>query len=40
MDGREGSQRSIDAEDCGLPPEQANVSRNVMYTVETITPVP
>lgn len=31
MDGREGSQWGIDAEDCRLPLEQANVTRDVMY---------
>lgn len=38
MGGREGSQRDFDAEDRGLPSEQANVSRDVNYTVDTINP--
>ena len=33
MDRREGSQRGVDAEDCGLPLEQANVPRDVMCIV-------
>lgn len=38
MDGREGPQRGVDAEDCGLSLEQANVSRDVMHIVETMSP--
>lgn len=40
MDGREGSQRSVDAKDCGLSLEQANVSWDVIHIVENYTPAP